>query len=200
MVLGETFHIRALLADTGVFKDDTPPQPPPPRQLISNAVNYLNKNSQITYSEAIVLAIRSSVDNRLPLQKIYSWIEKEFPEFRHRNENWRDNIRHTLSINKIFTLVPRPADDPGRGKYWTIDTTQEKKAKRNRRQNQVPKTSTPATTIRNTTPAIALSPWQPGFNMYFPLTVNPFIFPFDLMPVCPPPYLFYNLPETIRSP
>ncbi|KIJ29651.1 hypothetical protein M422DRAFT_188121, partial [Sphaerobolus stellatus SS14] len=66
-------------------------------------------------------AILGSPKQRLTIREIYKAIENKFPYFRTTEVNWKDSIRHNLSLNKLFEKVPRPLTDPGIGSYWTVN-------------------------------------------------------------------------------
>ncbi|XP_017467887.1 PREDICTED: fork head domain transcription factor slp1-like [Rhagoletis zephyria] len=144
--LHSSYSIRCLLADTDVFnkytvkfilgKDLVKERSSKALITPSNRRHLEGTNSSpicegITYRAAIAMAIRSSPGKCLPLRAIYRWIEGNYPHFSRNNENWKDTVRYNLSHNKIFVRVPRPANDPGRGNYWTIDTIAEDVQTRN---------------------------------------------------------------------
>ncbi|KAF8523218.1 hypothetical protein JB92DRAFT_3110189 [Gautieria morchelliformis] len=68
-------------------------------------------------------AILGSPKQKLTIREIYKAIENKFPYFRTTEVNWKDSIRHNLSLNKLFEKVPRPLTDPGIGSYWTVNVT-----------------------------------------------------------------------------
>ncbi|TYJ57346.1 hypothetical protein B9479_001885 [Cryptococcus floricola] len=67
-------------------------------------------------------AILASTLKGLSLEHIYRWIETVFPWFAHEdNCGWRNSVRHTLSIHKLFEKVERTElHPPGKGGIWQI--------------------------------------------------------------------------------
>ncbi|KAL8751387.1 MAG: hypothetical protein Q9199_006448 [Rusavskia elegans] len=73
-----------------------------------------------SYASLIGMSILRAPNRRLQLSQIYKWISDTFTYYRVAKDGWKNSIRHNLSINKAFTKVQRPKDDPGKGAYWTI--------------------------------------------------------------------------------
>lgn len=75
----------------------------------------------ISYIELVAKAIMSSPDNSILLADIYSWIEDNFPYYKHTKNSWRNSIRHNLSVNECFVKSKRVKN--GRGFYWSIHSS-----------------------------------------------------------------------------
>ena len=51
---------------------------------------------------------------------MYRYIENNWEFFKHTDHNWKNSIRHNLSLNTIFKKIPRNANDVGKGSYWGL--------------------------------------------------------------------------------
>ncbi|EKM58342.1 uncharacterized protein PHACADRAFT_71603, partial [Phanerochaete carnosa HHB-10118-sp] len=90
-----------------------------------------------SYPTLIKLAIYGSPNKRLTLQEIYAAIENRFKWYRATTDKaWQGSIRHNLSLNKCFRLVPRPISEPGKGHFWVVDYSQGEGNKRQRKRNK----------------------------------------------------------------
>ncbi|KAG1738411.1 uncharacterized protein EDB91DRAFT_458649 [Suillus paluster] len=87
------------------------------------------------YPVLIKLAIYGSPNKQLTLQDIYTALETRFKWFKDRRDEkaWKNSIRHNLSLNKVFKLVPRAITEPGKGSYWQLDCSDGEGYKRTRK-------------------------------------------------------------------
>lgn len=80
------------------------------------------KRPQKSYHKLICDAIESTTEKRMTLSQIYDYfITNAGFDLVHAN-TWKNSIRHNLSLNKMFTKIPRDKNElKGKGSYWEID-------------------------------------------------------------------------------
>eukprot|EP00128_Syssomonas_multiformis_P007915 Colp12_sorted_trinity150504_noHs@20299 len=88
---------------------------------------------QHSYVAMIAQAIRASPKGKCTVQDIYAFLCKKWPFFSVAEVDWKNSIRHNLSLNKCFVRVARTPDDPGKGAYWAINFEAEHKFSMHRR-------------------------------------------------------------------
>ncbi|XP_051977244.1 forkhead box protein C2-like [Xyrauchen texanus] len=71
-----------------------------------------------SYIALISMAILDSEEKKLLLCDIYQWIMDHYPFFKSKDKNWRNSVRHNLSLNECFIKVGR--SDNGKGHFWAI--------------------------------------------------------------------------------
>ncbi|BEJ12485.1 hypothetical protein CspHIS471_0209450 [Cutaneotrichosporon sp. HIS471] len=92
--------------DPGV--EGIPPGPP------------LETRPPLSFAWMIGNAILAAQAGGLSLEHIYRYISTCYPFFRN-DDQWRNSVRHNLSIHKIFMTIPRSEiHPPGKGGIWTI--------------------------------------------------------------------------------
>ncbi|EIW57162.1 winged helix DNA-binding domain-containing protein, partial [Trametes versicolor FP-101664 SS1] len=71
----------------------------------------------------IILAIHGSPDRRLTLLEIYSAFEDRFEWYRQNTQKlqWKNSIRHNLSLYRCFRRMSKPVGDPRKGSFWVVD-------------------------------------------------------------------------------
>ena len=83
----------------------------------SSLARLYEKPSQ-TYTGLIAEAILSSLEKKLVLSDICTYILTRYPYFRTKGSGWRNSIRHNLSLNDCFIKAGRNPN--GKGHFWTI--------------------------------------------------------------------------------
>ena len=91
-----------------------------PSSLFQNRRNYTHAKPHYSYIALITMAIQKSKCSMVTLNDIYQYIMETFPFYRQNQQRWQNSIRHSLSFNDCFVKVPRSADRPGKGSYWTL--------------------------------------------------------------------------------
>ncbi|KAJ2745690.1 hypothetical protein GGI20_001965 [Coemansia sp. BCRC 34301] len=74
-----------------------------------------------SYATLITYAILHHPRKQMTLNEIYNWAMDNYPHFKTAGSGWKNSVRHNLSLNKTFVRIPRPANEPGKGAYWTVD-------------------------------------------------------------------------------
>ncbi|KAJ3364299.1 Forkhead box protein J3 [Allomyces javanicus] len=69
----------------------------------------------------IAHAIVSTPAKRATLAEIYAWMVETYPYYRTCTTNWKNTVRHTLSVNKGFVRLDKTIHHLGKGCYWTLD-------------------------------------------------------------------------------
>ncbi|XP_068599503.1 forkhead box Q2 [Brachionichthys hirsutus] len=84
---------------------------------ISGPEKSVDKPNQ-SYIALISKAILASEQKKLLLCDIYQWIMDQYPYFKSKDKNWRNSVRHNLSLNDCFIKAGR--SDNGKGHFWAI--------------------------------------------------------------------------------
>ncbi|XP_035271906.1 forkhead box Q2 [Anguilla anguilla] len=71
-----------------------------------------------SYIALISMAILASGEKKLLLCDIYQWIMDHYPYFKSKDKNWRNSVRHNLSLNECFVKAGR--SDNGKGHFWAV--------------------------------------------------------------------------------
>jgi hypothetical protein len=95
-------------------------QPASLANLFQNRRNYTHAKPHYSYIALIAMSIQKSKSGMVTLNDIYQFIMETFPFYRQNQQRWQNSIRHSLSFNDCFVKVPRSADRPGKGSYWTL--------------------------------------------------------------------------------
>uniref|UniRef100_H2Z4A7 Fork-head domain-containing protein n=1 Tax=Ciona savignyi TaxID=51511 RepID=H2Z4A7_CIOSA len=76
-----------------------------------------------SFSCLIFMAVEDSLEKRLPVKEIYSWVCKHFPYFKTAPSGWKNSIRHNLSLNRCFKKaeIPNKRKETVKGSLWCID-------------------------------------------------------------------------------
>ena len=90
-----------------------------------NADGTLVKKPDKSYKQLIYDAINSGVSKQMTLNQIYTYIESNYGYYRLTDQNWKNSIRHNLSLNRIFRKIPRNSEICpeliNKGNFWTIE-------------------------------------------------------------------------------
>ncbi|KAK6176347.1 hypothetical protein SNE40_014648 [Patella caerulea] len=73
-----------------------------------------------SYATLISMAINDTEEKRINISSIYKWITDNFPYYKMADSQWKNSIRHNLSLNKRFEKIPRRPNESGKGGYWRI--------------------------------------------------------------------------------
>ncbi|CDW54696.1 Fork head domain containing protein [Trichuris trichiura] len=75
----------------------------------------------LSYVSLITVALLSNPRKMLKINEIYDFIEQTFPYYRYSRVNWRNSVRHNLSLNDCFVKVTVGTEKgKRRGHYWTL--------------------------------------------------------------------------------
>ncbi|KAE8277512.1 Hepatocyte nuclear factor 3-gamma [Larimichthys crocea] len=85
---------------------------------ISNSPEKSADKPNQSYIALISKAILASEGKKLLLCDIYQWIMDHYPYFKSKDKNWRNSVRHNLSLNDCFIKAGR--SENGKGHFWAI--------------------------------------------------------------------------------
>ena len=70
-----------------------------------------------SYSALIEMAIRRMPDQKCTLKHIYNWIQNNFEYYQQSKKNWKNAVRHNLSVNDCFIRTTKD----NKTNYWTFN-------------------------------------------------------------------------------
>ena len=79
-----------------------------------------DKRPPYSYVALITMALESSTNGMMSLNKIYAYIMDKFPFYKNHKKSWQNSIRHNLSLNDCFVKIARGPGRPGKGSYWAL--------------------------------------------------------------------------------
>ncbi|XP_023699895.1 forkhead box Q2 [Paramormyrops kingsleyae] len=109
-----------LKLQTVQHRDSEGPEDDNGKEMVSGTSapeNLLDKPAH-SYLALISMAILASKEKRLLLCDIYQWILEHYPYFKSKDKNWKNSVRHNLSLNECFVKAGR--SDNGKGHFWAI--------------------------------------------------------------------------------
>ncbi|KAL0588725.1 Forkhead box protein N3 [Plecturocebus cupreus] len=75
-----------------------------------------------SFSCLTFMVIENSPTKCLLVKDVYSWILEHFPHFANAPTEWKNSMRHNLSLNMCFMKVDKPrSQNIGKGSLWHID-------------------------------------------------------------------------------
>ena len=82
-----------------------------------------------SYAQLIIQAILHAPEMQITLLGIYYFIHTNYPYYKMSNSDWKNAIRHNLSVNRYFVKVSKHPNEcwPGKKRRfrWTIDPAYE---------------------------------------------------------------------------
>ncbi|KAG8142698.1 hypothetical protein E2320_005898 [Naja naja] len=103
------------LSSCGMNKDTEKENQTPKQKTVKESVS---KRPPYSYMAMIQFAINSTEKKRMMLKDIYTWIEDNFPYFKHvAKPGWKNSVRHNLSLHDMFV---RETSANGKIAFWTI--------------------------------------------------------------------------------
>uniref|UniRef100_A0AAV2KV20 Fork-head domain-containing protein n=1 Tax=Knipowitschia caucasica TaxID=637954 RepID=A0AAV2KV20_KNICA len=86
--------------------------------MTTTTSDFTEEKPNQSYIALISKAILASEPKKLLLCDIYQWIMDHYPYFKSKDKNWRNSVRHNLSLNDCFIKAGR--SDNGKGHFWAI--------------------------------------------------------------------------------
>ncbi|CCK70437.1 forkhead family transcription factor FKH1 KNAG_0E01750 [Huiozyma naganishii CBS 8797] len=81
------------------------------------------KKPSVPYSTMIAQAILSNPRGCLSLSEIYEFISASNPYYKMSLTNWKNSVRHNLSVNPSFEKMERGGNPKSKGMDWRISKT-----------------------------------------------------------------------------